>query len=51
MAASVEEALSLKAQAELISEVLSNVIVRYEDQAAEFDDFNKRQRAIHSATA
>jgi HTH-type transcriptional regulator/antitoxin HigA len=35
----------------IIIEALSNVIARYEDDAAEFDDFNKRQTAINSTTA
>ncbi|MEP3350220.1 MAG: hypothetical protein ABJN96_09760 [Marinomonas sp.] len=35
----------------VIIEALSNVIARYEDDAAEFDDFNKRQTAINPATA
>lgn len=32
----------------VIIEALSNVIARYEDDAAEFDDFNKRQTAYAS---
>ena len=35
----------------IIIEALSNVIARYEDTAAEFDDFNKRQTAINLNTA
>ena len=35
----------------IIIEALSNVIARYEDKAAEFDDFNKRQTAINQTTA
>lgn len=35
----------------IIIEALSNVITRYEDGAAEFDAFNKRQTVINSATA
>uniref|UniRef100_A6W328 Transcriptional regulator n=1 Tax=Marinomonas sp. (strain MWYL1) TaxID=400668 RepID=A6W328_MARMS len=35
----------------IIIEALSNVITRYEDGAAEFDDFNKRQTAINLTTA
>jgi HTH-type transcriptional regulator/antitoxin HigA len=35
----------------IIIEALSNVIARYEDKAAEFDDFNKRQIAINLTTA
>jgi HTH-type transcriptional regulator / antitoxin HigA len=35
----------------IIIEALSNVIARYEDTAAEFDDFNKRQTAINLTTA
>jgi HTH-type transcriptional regulator/antitoxin HigA len=35
----------------IIIEALSNVISRYEDKAAEFDDFNKRQTAINLTTA
>jgi HTH-type transcriptional regulator / antitoxin HigA len=33
-----------------IIETLSNVIAWYEDKAAEFDGFNKRQTAINLAT-
>ena len=35
----------------IIIEALSNVIARYEDKAAEFDAFNKRQTAINLTTA
>jgi len=35
----------------IIIEALSNVIARYEDKAAELDDFNKRQTAINLTTA
>jgi HTH-type transcriptional regulator/antitoxin HigA len=35
----------------IIIEALSNVITRYEDKAAEFDDFNKRQAVINPAIA
>lgn len=35
----------------VIIEALSNVIARYEDTAAEFVDFNKRQTAINLTTA
>ncbi|SHG53088.1 HTH-type transcriptional regulator / antitoxin HigA [Marinomonas polaris DSM 16579] len=35
----------------VIIEALSNVIARYEDTAAEFVDFNKRQTAIKLTTA
>jgi HTH-type transcriptional regulator / antitoxin HigA len=34
----------------IIIEALSSVIARYEDKAAEFDDFNKRQNDIYAAT-
>ncbi|WP_219704098.1 hypothetical protein [Marinomonas lutimaris] len=35
----------------IIIETLSNVIARYEDTAAEFDDFNKRHTVINLTTA
>lgn len=35
----------------IIIEALSNVIARYEDEAEEFDAFNKRQAAINPETA
>ncbi|MGO2234602.1 MAG: hypothetical protein ACTH5B_11060 [Marinomonas sp.] len=47
----LEELLERYDENLIIIEALSNVIARYEDGAAEFDTFNKRQIAINPETA